>query len=102
MRYDLGLDVGGTNLSAGVVDENGTVISHAVLPAGAGRSIAAITSDMAEVSRRAVKNAGMEMNDMSSWGIGMPSCINPATGLLVHANCFGWRNVPIGEYLQPD
>ena len=86
MRYSIGLDVGGTNLSAGVVDETGTVISHAVLPADAGRSIVAITSDMAEVSRMAVRNAGMEISDMSSWGIGMPSCINPATGLLVHAN----------------
>ena len=56
MRYALGLDVGGTNLSAGVVDENGMVISHAVMPAGAGRSIAAITSDMVGVSRRAVNN----------------------------------------------
>ena len=101
MRYSIGLDVSGTNLSAGVVDETGTVISHAVLPADAGRSIVAITSDMAEVSRMAVRNAGMEISDMSSWGIGMPSCINPATGLLVHANCFGWRNVPIGEYLLP-
>lgn len=101
MRYDIGLDVGGTNLSAGVVDEKGAVISRATLPAGAGRSIEEITTDMAKVSRMAVESAGLSMEQMGSWGIGMPSYVNPKTGLLVHANCFGWRNVPIYEHLEP-
>ena len=101
MRYDIGLDVGGTNLSAGVVDEEGRVISHAVLPAGAGRSIEEISADMAKVSLMAVESAGLTLRDMASWGIGMPSYVNPQTGLLVHANCFGWRNVPIYQYLEP-
>lgn len=100
MRYDIGLDVGGTNLSAGVVDEEGRVISHAVLPAGASRSIEEITADMAKVSLMAVENAGLTLKDMDSWGIAMPSYVNPKTGLLVHANCFGWRNVPIYQYLD--
>lgn len=100
MRYDIGLDVGGTNLSAGIVDEEGRVISHAVLPAGASRSIEEITADMAKVSLMAVENAGLTLKDMDSWGIAMPSYVNPKTGLLVHANCFGWRNVPIYQYLD--
>lgn len=100
MRYDIGLDVGGTNLSSGVVDEEGRVISHAVLPAGASRSIEEITADMAKVSLMAVENAGLTLKDMDSWGIAMPSYVNPKTGLLVHANCFGWRNVPIYQYLD--
>jgi len=29
----------------------------------------------------------------------MPSCVNKQTNLLVHANCFGWHNVPIYDYL---
>ena len=40
------------------------------------------------------------MEDISSWGIGMPSYVNPKTNLLVHANCFGWKNVPIYDYLK--
>ena len=66
MRCDIGLDVGGTNLSAGVVDEEGRVISRAVLPAGAGRSIEEISADMAKVSLMAVENAGLTLRDMAS------------------------------------
>lgn len=98
--YYLGLDVGGTQLVAGVVDAHYRIVAKASLPAGAGRPIEQITTDMARVSREAVAAAGLTVAAMSSWGIGMPSYVNPKTGLLVHANCFGWKNVPIYDYLR--
>jgi glucokinase len=99
-KYYLGLDLGGTNIVAGVVDEAYNIISKKSIPANAGRPIEEVTYDMAEVSKEAVQQAGLRLSDMSSWGIGMPSCVNPATNLLVHANNFGWKNVPIYEHLQ--
>lgn len=100
-KYHLGLDVGGTNLVAGVVDNEYRIIAKCSRQAGAGRSIEEITADMAGVSREAVEKAGLTMDDISGWGIGMPSCVNQKTNLLVHANCFGWKNIPIYEYLEP-
>lgn len=98
--FRLALDVGGTNLAAAVVDQEYHILSRESIPAGAGRSIDEITSDMAKVSRMAVQKAGLTLEDMSFWGIGMPSCVNSKTNLLVHANCFGWKNVPIYDYLK--
>ncbi|MBC5690580.1 ROK family protein [Mediterraneibacter sp. NSJ-55] len=100
MKYYLGLDVGGTNFAAGIIDENYRVIEKISVPAGAGRSIEEITEDMANVSLEVVKKAGVDISDFTSWGIGMPSFVNPRTNLLVHANCFGWKNVPIYSYLE--
>lgn len=100
MKYYLGLDVGGTNLAAGIVDEKFNVVTKAVLPAGAGRSIEEITADMIHVCEMAAKKGDMKLEDFPVLGIGMPSYVNPATQLLVHANCFGWRNVPIFSYLE--
>lgn len=100
MNYYLGLDVGGTNLAAGIVDENYHVVAKAVLPAGADRNIEAITEDMICVCRMAAEKVGYQLEDFPMIGIGMPSYVNPATQLLVHANCFGWRNVPIFSYLE--
>ena len=87
-KYYLGLDVGGTNMVAGVVDENHQIIAKESIPTQAGRTIEEITTDMAEVSKKAVLKAGLQMEDISSWVIGMPSYVNPKTILLVHANCF--------------
>ena len=100
MNYYLGLDVGGTNLAAGIVDEDYKVIEKAILPAGAGRSIAEITKDMIRVCEMAAEKVNRKLTDFPVLGIGMPSYVNPATQLLVHANCFGWRNVPIFSYLE--
>ncbi|MGN0425802.1 MAG: ROK family protein [Acetatifactor sp.] len=100
MKYYLGLDVGGTNLAAGVVDEEYHLICKQSIPAGAGRSIEEITTDMERVSRAAIQQAGLTVKDFDAWGIGMPSYVNPYTDLLVHANCFGWKNVPIYQYLE--
>jgi glucokinase len=100
MKYYLGLDVGGTNLVAGVVDNTCKIIAKESVPANAGRSVEEITFDMAEVSKKAVRKAGLRLADISSWGIGMPSYINPKTNLLVHANNFGWKNVPVYEHLE--
>ena len=100
MKYYLGLDVGGTNLAAGVVDENNRIICKDSISSGAGRSIEDITTDMAKISKLVVKKSGLTLSDISSWGIGMPSYVNPKTGLLVHANCFGWKNIEIYSYLE--
>ena len=100
MNYYVGLDVGGTNLAAGVVDEEYRMLSRVSIPTGAGRSIEEITEDMARVTQRAIDESGLSVKNFKSWGIGMPSYVNPKTDLLVHANCFGWRNVPIYKYLE--
>lgn len=100
MKYYLGLDVGGTNLAAGVVTEDCKIIARATTPSGAGRSVDEIVASMAAVSREAMAKAGLEESDFDYWGIGMPSYVNPKTKLLVHANCFGWRNLPILDYLK--
>lgn len=98
--YYLGLDLGGTNIVAAVIDEEYQIISKETIPTNAGRSVEEVTADMAAISRKAVVSAGLTMAEISSWGIGMPSYINPKTDLLVYSNNFGWKNVPIGEHLK--
>lgn len=99
-KYYLGLDVGGTNIVAGVMDANFNMLAKESTATRAGRSVEEITADMADVSKKAVASAGFTLDDISSWGIGMPSYVNPKTNRLVHANNFGWKNIPIYEYLE--
>lgn len=100
MKYFLGLDVGGTNLAAGVVDEEYHLISKLAMPTGAGRKTEEIVEDMERLSRMVIEKSGVSIHEFETWGIGMPSYVNPKTGLLVHANCFGWKNMPIYSYLE--
>ena len=72
LEYRLGVDVGGTNLVAAVVDGSFRILSKVSIPAGAHRGIDEITGDIVRVSRMAVEEAGIPMEKVSSWGIGMP------------------------------
>ncbi|MDH6305425.1 glucokinase [Parabacteroides sp. PF5-5] len=99
-KFYLGFDLGGTNMVAGVVDADYRIIHKESIPTRAGRPIEEVTFDMAEVSKKALYNAGLTLDDISSWGIGMPSYVNPKTNLLVHANNFGWKNVPVYDHLS--
>lgn len=100
MKYYLGLDVGGTNLAAGIVNEYGSLLFKETMSTNSKGTIEEITNDMAFVSKKLIDKSSVSFNDIISCGIGIPSCINPSTKLLVHANCFGWKNVPIFDYLE--
>lgn len=103
----LGLDLGGTNIACGVVDDNFKILAKASIPISevienprSPESAEKITSAMYELSVKTLVQANLTFNDIPFWGIGMPSCVNPKTNRLIHANCFGWKNLPIYEYLQ--
>ena len=96
----LGVDLGGTNIAAGIVDDNFNIVAKKSIPSGAGRKPEEIIHDIYTLSCQVCKEARISFDDLPFWGIGMPSCVNPATKKLIHANCFGWRNFPIYEYLE--
>ena len=79
MKYYLGLDVGGTNLVAAVVDSDCRILSKASRPSGAGRSIEEITTDFADVSMEAVPLREELLNcTFGAAEIGIPDVV-PAT-----------------------
>ena len=100
MKYYLGVDLGGTNIAAGVIDEQYNVVAQKSIPTKAGRSVEEIVKDIADLSAAVSQEVGLTMADFSSWGIGTPSYVDPKTHLLVHVNNLGWKNVPIFDYLN--
>ena len=84
-KHYLGLDVGGTKFAAGVVNERGRLIAKYQMPIGSKKGVEELTEAMYQVSSNALKIAGLAWDDVPYWGIGMPSTVNAATGLLVHA-----------------
>lgn len=101
MKYYLGVDLGGTNIAAGVVDENFRIIAKDSMPTAAGRAMESIIGDVIKIAKRAAAKAEISLRQFTSLGVGMPSCVNPKTHLLVHANNLDWKNVPIYDYFKP-
>lgn len=100
MKYRIGVDVGGTAIKAGVIDENNNIVSKLSAPTDNSKSFEEVIKNIADYSKDVVKKAGFTLDDFPCVGIGMPSFINPNTGLLVFSNNMGWRNVPIISELK--
>lgn len=98
--YKLGIDLGGTNIVAGIVDENFKIIATAKCKTNCPRPSEEIANDMAAVALEAIKNAGLKKEDIDSAGVGSPGAINPTDGVVVYSNNLGFFNFRLAKLLK--
>ena len=98
--YYVGIDLGGTNIVAGVVDEDGNIVVKASCKTSTPRTMEAICDDMAAVAQSALENAGLTTNDVQYIGIGAPGAVNSETGVIEFANNFGFHNWEIVNMME--
>ncbi len=98
--YRLGIDLGGTNIASGVVDENYKVVGVGKIKTNAPRPANEIIDDMAKSALMAVEDAGLKMEDIASIGVGTPGTVVYDTGVVAYANNLGFFNVPLSSELE--
>lgn len=100
MKHYLGIDLGGTNIAVGITDETGGITEKYSSKTNAAQPFEGLVRDIAETAKKAVEIAGLKLSDIAAVGLGIPSCINPPTNLLVNANNLNWQNVPLYDELK--
>ncbi|MGN0653485.1 MAG: ROK family protein [Oscillospiraceae bacterium] len=100
MKYYVGIDLGGTNIKAGVVDEEFNILSKASVKTNRPRPSEEIMDDMAKVSLMAVEQAGIKMSDIEWVGVGTPGIANSSTGVIEYSCNLDFYDVPMVEYLS--
>lgn len=100
MSYYIGIDLGGTNIVAGVVNEKYEIIAKESIPTAIPRPAEAIIVDMARASELAIAKAGITLADVESVGVGTPGTANKATGIIEYSNNLQFDNVPMVEMLE--
>lgn len=100
MKYYIGVDLGGTNIVAGVVNENYEIISKASVKTNLPRPEQEIAADIIKVSKQAVADAGLTMDQIEWVGMGTPGIANSETGIIEYSNNLGFVNTPMVKYLE--
>lgn len=98
--YYLGIDLGGTNISAGLCDENGGLIAKTSTPTMNGRADEDILNDMAMLCERLIEEQGIERDEVASVGIGMPGSIDREKGMLKYANNINFNDVNVVDEIN--
>lgn len=100
MKYYIGIDLGGTNIKAGVVNENFEIIAKATTKTLCPRPAKEICDDMAKVSIEAAEKAGISIDDVEWIGIGTPGIADNVNGTIPYSNNLDFHDVPVRKYIQ--
>lgn len=100
--YYIGIDLGGTNIVAGVVNEKYEIVAKEKTKTKLPRSAEEVIADMALVAKKAVATAGLTMDDIESVGVGTPGTANKETGIVEYSNNLKWDNVDLAGILEKE
>jgi glucokinase len=96
MRTAIGVDLGGSHVTAGVVTDDGTI--HGQFEQDLDDlHFDKVIEVLAERIGAAIKAAG---SDIAGIGIGSPGNIDARSGAVLYSPNFGWQNEPLGETLR--
>ena len=96
----VGIDLGGTNIAAGLVSENGEILIKDSVPAGAKRSSGEIIGDMANLVKKLMADYGVSASDISSIGIGSPGLIDSDNGVVLQIANLNLANVNLSSEME--
>ena len=98
--YRIGIDLGGTNIAVGVVNENYEIVAHHSVPTRASRPAEEVIRDMGDAVEAVLVKAGVSIDQCESMGIGSPGTCDSEQGVVARAYNLGWFDVPVCAMLH--
>lgn len=96
----IGIDLGGTNIAAGIVDENGAILCKDSVPTGASRQREEIIDDIAALCRTLTAEAGLTLSEIDSVGIAVPGGVDEKSGEILFTPNIPFSGLNICEILS--
>jgi glucokinase len=98
--YSIGVDLGGTNIAVGLVNESYKIVAKKSLPTGAHRKSEEIVNDIATLCFDVCREGGIEISEVSSIGIASPGIANHDSGIIEYSCNLPFRKFPIADELR--
>ena len=98
--YRIGVDLGGTNISVGVVDESNIIIGRGKEKTRASRSVDEIFDSIKDAINAAITDSGIQFEDVKSIGVGTPGSVDKENGIIVYANNLNFHHINAREKLK--
>lgn len=96
----IGIDLGGTNIAVGLVDDTGKIVKKSSTPTMKERDYKLIIDDMANLAIKVTKDAGYSTQDIKAVGIGCPGTVDNKSGKVVYCNNIKMDNVPLADLFK--
>ncbi len=101
MMYYIGVDLGGINIAAGIVNENNEIICKGSVPTGRLRPANEIIEDMVDLCRKLIQEANLKESDIATIGVGSPGSVDIENAKVLYANnLVHFCDIALGEALN--
>ncbi len=100
MAYYVGIDLGGTNIKAGIVDSEGKMLNKKSIKTNADRPMEEIITDMGKLAVDVISDAGLTNDQVKAIGIGSPGTPDNEAGVLVYSNNLPFNMAPMREIIK--
>lgn len=95
--YRIGIDLGGTNIAVGLVDENGKLICKDSISTNKDASDTDLVVEMCNLALKIIKDNNLEESDIASIGIGCPGSFDSERGMILLTVNLPFRKTPVRD-----
>ena len=100
MAYYVGIDLGGTNIKAGIVTDSGELLNKESIKTNADRPMEDIIHDMGKLALKVIEEKGLSIEDITAIGIGSPGTPDNEAGVLVYSNNLPFNMAPMRSLIR--
>ena len=97
--YYIGIDIGGTNLKAGLVDENYQIVATRKMPLQF-QSMEQMGDTLAQMAMDLVEEYGISRSQVASVGMGFPGPVDNKKGMVIKTVNIPIRFMPVAEMFR--
>ncbi|MGN1119076.1 MAG: ROK family protein [Oscillospiraceae bacterium] len=98
--YNIGIDLGGTNIKVGLVNENYEIIAKANAKTNLPRPAEEICASIVEAVWQVLNEAKVTIGEVNSIGIGTPGVANRNSGIVLYSCNLGFNNTDLRALIK--
>ncbi len=99
-KYYVGIDLGGTFIKGGIVDDLGNILCEDKTPTESEKGAGRVATNIANLAKSLMQKAGLSAEDVEGLGMGVPGMIDSKAGNVIYSNNLKWKDFRIGEEIS--
>lgn len=96
-RLLIGVDIGGTNIVCGLLDEEGRLLNTLKRPTETVRGFEFVMDKVAAMIFDLLSSEQVDIHNVAAVGIGTPGYVDPIKGVSMYAGNLNWRSMPVAD-----
>ena len=95
-KYYVGIDLGGTFIKGGIVDDLGNIVYEDKAPTESDKGAEKVAENIEALVKKLLERVGLGADDVEGIGMGVPGMIDSKNGNVIYSNNLAWKDFAIG------